>query len=187
MDRAGRRLDLTAGIVFDGVRIFSQSNVPDALGTLKKNQKEAKMNRRRMGYALAAGLIWMIVAVVPVTGQDKPLTAPAAQENSLRIEQAVICREVADRNPVQAGELFPSHSGELVCFTRVLGAIRETQITHNWYYQGALKASIQLPVRAANWRTWSKKTIHPEWTGEWMVEVLGENGTPLESVIFTVQ
>jgi hypothetical protein len=42
-------------------------------------------------------------------------------------------------------------------------------------------------VRTPAWRTWSSKTLLPEWTGEWMVEVLTSDGTPLESVIFFVQ
>jgi hypothetical protein len=127
---------------------------------------------------------------VPAMGQNEiPPSdqAQGARESSLQLQQVVVCQKVTDRNPVLAGEVFSSRVGALYCFTRVEGAAGETEITHNWYYQGALKASVQLPVRAANWRTWSKKSILPELTGEWMVEVLGENGAPMESVIFYVQ
>ena len=134
---------------------------------------------KRIGCVLA-GLLMMLMAAAPAMAQSE--TA-----NDLRIEQAVICLGVEDRNPVQAGEVFSSDSGTLFCYTRVLGAGGETSITHNWYYQGALKASIQLPVRSANWRTWSRKSVLPEWTGEWMVEVLDVNGVPLESLVFQVQ
>jgi hypothetical protein len=27
----------------------------------------------------------------------------------------------------------------------------------------------------------------PQWTGEWMVEVLSANGTPLENIIFVLK
>ena len=47
--------------------------------------------------------------------------------------------------------------------------------------------SVVLPVRTSEWRTWSSKTLLPEWTGEWMVEVLSKDGTPLENLIFFVQ
>ena len=72
-------------------------------------------------------------------------------------------------------------------FTRIDGAQEETEITHNWYYKGVLKASVVLPVRAGAWRTWSSKTLLPEWTGEWMVEILSQDGSPLDSIIFILK
>ncbi len=158
------------------------------------------MNGGRMGFRLAAGLIIVAIMAVPCLAQSEatptpPAPPPAAEkapapaggESGLKIAQAVICQDVVDRNPVQPGDTFPGQVGALYCFTLVQGAAGETQVTHNWYHQGTLKASIQLPVRGANWRTWSKKTILPEWTGEWMVEILGEDGKPLESVVFHIE
>lgn len=155
------------------------------------------MNGRRMQALLAAGLMVMVVTVNPCRAQTE--TAPlrpepatgiqitTARNETLRIAQAVICRDVADRRPVSPGEVFSGQVGALYCFTHVLGAAAETRITHNWYYEGTLKASVQLPVRGADWRTWSRKTILPQWTGEWMVEVLGEDDMPLESLVFHVE
>ena len=68
-----------------------------------------------------------------------------------------------------------------------MGAEPGTQITHNWYYNGALKASVKLHVGSTNYRTWSSKTMQPGWEGEWMVEVLSDDGKPLESIIFMVK
>ncbi len=112
-----------------------------------------------------------------------------AQESSsdLQIEQAVVCQDVVDRAPVGAGDVMPKETEKIYCFTKVVGASGETEITHNWYYKGNLKASVVLPVRADNWRTWSSKTMISEWDGEWMVEVLSADGTPLDSIIFFVQ
>jgi hypothetical protein len=36
------------------------------------------------------------------------------------------------------------------------------------------------------WRTWSSKTIPPEWSGEWSVEIRDASGAVLETVGFTV-
>ena len=155
------------------------------------------MNGRRIQVLLAAGLMVMVVTVIPCRAQTEtaplrpePLPGvqtPAARSETFRIAQAVICRDVADRRPVSPGDLFSAQVGALYCFTHVLGAAAETLITHNWYYEGTLKASVRLPVRGADWRTWSRKTILPQWTGEWMVEVLGEDDMPLESLVFHVQ
>ncbi len=109
----------------------------------------------------------------------------AAQEIS--VIEAMVCQDVVDRMPVGAGDVISAGTARVYCYTRIVGAQMETEITHNWYYQGNLKASVVLPVRNANWRTWSSKALLPEWKGEWMVEVLSEDGTPLESIIFFVQ
>lgn len=108
-----------------------------------------------------------------------------AQE--INVAEAVVCQDVVDRMPVGAGDVFPTGTARVFCLTRIVGAQGETEITHNWYYKGSLKASVVLPVRNDDWRTWSSKTLLPEWTGEWMVEVLSKDGTPLESIIFFVQ
>ena len=110
-----------------------------------------------------------------------------AMSQEITVAQAVVCQEVVDRMPVGTGDVIPAGTERVFCFTRINGAQGETEITHNWYYQGALKASVVLPVRTSEWRTWSSKTLLPEWTGEWMVEVLSKDGTPLESLIFFVQ
>ncbi len=106
------------------------------------------------------------------------------EQTSITIEKTVVCQDVVDRQPVGVGEVFPREIEKIFCFTKVVGAQGETTITHNWYYNGNLKASIVLPVRSSNWRTWSSKKMDQAWTGEWMVEILAADGTALDSVIF---
>lgn len=113
--------------------------------------------------------------------------APGAMAQDINVAEAVVCQDVVDRLPVGSGDVIPAGTERVFCYTRIEGAQAETEITHNWYYQGNLKASVVLPVRNANWRTWSSKTLLPEWKGEWMVEVLSKDGTPLESIIFFIQ
>lgn len=116
-----------------------------------------------------------------------PVFVTGAMAQAVTVVKALICMEIVDRMPVGTGEVIPAETERVFCFTQVDGAQGETQITHNWYHRGALKASVVLPVRTGKWRTWSSKSLLPEWTGEWMVEVLSKDGTPLDSVIFFVQ
>ena len=116
-----------------------------------------------------------------------PLFFTGALAQEITVSQAVVCQKIVDRMPVGSGDVIPAGTERVYCFTRIDGAQGETEITHNWYHKGALKASVVLPVRTSEWRTWSSKTLLPEWTGEWMVEVLSKDGTPLESLIFFVQ
>ena len=128
--------------------------------------------------------VCMTLVLGLVTHASAQATPP---DQRVSLTRAVICQDVEDRTPVGSGTVFPAGTERLFCFTRIAGAQGETEITHNWYYQGVFKASVVLPVRGSNWRTWSSKTMLPEWTGEWMVEVLAADGTPLESIVFIVE
>lgn len=115
---------------------------------------------------------------------------PAAQGESqpaVRIPEAVVCQDVVDRAPMGAGDVFAKEIPRVYCFTHVVGADPGTQLIHNWYYQGNLKASVNLTIGSSDYRTWSYKTMTPQWTGEWMVEILYANGTALGNIIFVLK
>jgi hypothetical protein len=116
---------------------------------------------------------------------QESVTAPSA--SSLELEVFTICRDVVDRTPLGLGSVFTVSAGKLYCFTKVTGAQENTKITHNWFRNGKLKASITLPVKSASWRTWSEKKITPGDNGDWMVEVLSETGKPIESLLFFIE
>jgi len=115
------------------------------------------------------------------------LLAQDASNTEIQLEEAAICRNVVDRAPIGKGSVFHTSIGRLYCFTRVVGAETDTTITHHWYLNGKLKASVTLPVNSAAWRTWSSKDITPNESGDWMVEVLTADGDALESILFLVQ
>jgi len=126
-----------------------------------------------------AGMVFL--AAVLTAGSAASQTNPP-----LMVQDAVVCRDVVERTPVGPGEVFPDTISRLCCFTRVTGAAAETEIVHNWYYNGRLMASIPLRVASADWRTYSAKRIAPHQTGEWMVEVLAADGTPLTRMVFLI-
>ena len=112
---------------------------------------------------------------------------PENQTPQLTVETAVICKDVVNREPVGPGDKFSKDVGKLVCFTKITGASPETEIKHLWYYQDKLLDTISLPVKASTWRTWSRKTIPPEMTGEWKVEIKDANDNLLTTLIFTIE
>lgn len=136
----------------------------------------------------SAGVLFIavVLSAMPGWSQDEP-TGMKPATGTIHIEDAVVCRDVVDRQPVGSADILPKESEKLYCFTRVVGAVGHTRIVHNWYHQGTLTSSVTLPVRSPNWRTWSAKSKEEPWVGEWMVEVLSEDGAPLESIIFFVQ
>jgi hypothetical protein len=135
---------------------------------------------KRMGIL---GLMLVLSIFVPL----QPLMAQDATDATVSVEDAAICQQVVDRVPMGKGDVFSPDVPELYCFTRIVGADVDTEVTHNWYFKGNLMASVVLPVGSASWRTWSKKEMAPELKGEWMVEILSKEGVPLESIIFFLQ
>jgi hypothetical protein len=113
----------------------------------------------------------------------------AAQEEGqgaeLQLTRAVMARGVEGREPTGEAETFPRDVGQVVCFTQ-LQAGADTVVYHVWRHGTTLHAKVQLSVGAGSWRTWSRKRIHPSWTGDWTVDIEDEKGVVLKSLAFTI-
>ncbi len=105
---------------------------------------------------------------------------PAAKPSDLEITRAAICRQVVDREPVDAGTSFESPVEKLSCFTHVTGAQGPAEIYHVWYFAEAERAVVKLKVNSVSWRTYSTKIIQLHEIGDWRVDVLGQEGAGLE-------
>ena len=106
--------------------------------------------------------------------------------STLEVRDAAVSTGVHDRVPTGISATFDSSVGTLYAFTRIVGADADTRIYHKWYHGGELMADIPLSIRSGDWRTWSSKTILPEWTGSWRVVVVSEDGTVLGTVDFSL-
>ena len=62
---------------------------------------------------------------------------------------------------------FEPDVGQVICFTRIVGATVPTQIIHAWYYEGETMAKVPLDVDSTDWRTYSSKNILPSWKGRY--------------------
>jgi hypothetical protein len=104
----------------------------------------------------------------------------------LKIEEGVITTQIVERSPADAVQTYPATIGKLYCFIHVTGAEEDTSITQVWYLGDKEMARVSLPVRSSDWRTWSSKTILPQWSGDWRVEVLDAEGNLLQTIPFTL-
>ena len=125
---------------------------------------------RRSGFAVA-----MLACVAVVS---------AAQEPEARVE-LVLAGDVVDRQPVDPKRTFPAGQEHVVAWTRAIG-LSGTTIEHVWRYKD-LEWVVPLDVGSPSWRTWSRKTLLPEWTGEWTVEIRDAGGRTLASDSFAIQ
>jgi hypothetical protein len=104
----------------------------------------------------------------------------------LEVSAAAVCKDVVDREPVDAGSSFTAAVGKLYCFTRIIGAESPTQITHVWYFDDTERARVELAVNGITWRTYSSKIIQPHELGAWRVEVLDSEGKLLKKLEFEI-
>ena len=115
---------------------------------------------------------------------------PAATESqdavSLKVTDAVICKDVVNLTPVDTDNSFKASAGKLYCFARITGAQEPTRITHAWYFGKMQCAWVTLKVGSASWRTYSSKVIQPHQFGLWHVDVLGPNGELLQTLEFEI-
>jgi hypothetical protein len=115
------------------------------------------------------------------------LAVPAALwAASLQVEDVAIGTGVYNRAPMGISSSFDSSVGKLYAFTRIVGAEGDTRVYHKWYHGDVLVADVPLTVRSGDWRTWSTKNVQPDWTGDWRLVIVSENGSILETIKFAV-
>ena len=105
---------------------------------------------------------------------------------ALAVEEGGICLLMLKRKPVGVGNSFQASVDTLYCFTRIKGADTPVKITHVWYFGGTEMASVDLPVKSSNWRTYSAKTIPSHKTGDWHVDVLDPEYAVLQTLHFKI-
>lgn len=49
-------------------------------------------------------------------------------------------------------------------------------VTHRWSFEGETMAEVTFDVGGPRWRVYSSKQLMPEWVGEWLVDVIDEEG-----------
>ena len=105
----------------------------------------------------------------------------------LKVVDEAITSAVENQLPVDRIESYPADYGKLYCFTRIVGAKSDTEVTHVWYYQDDEMARVVLPVRSADWRTYSSKRFLPQWAGDWKVVVLDSEQNEIASLPFRLE
>ena len=115
-----------------------------------------------------------------------PYSIHAQQAGSLNVETAAICKNVADRQPVEPGTSFPASIGRLYCFSKIANIQYSTKIAHVWYFGDSERARVTLGVNPPSWRTYSSKVIQTHEIGKWHMKILDEAGIVLEDVEFEI-
>ena len=130
----------------------------------------------------------LLTSVVLIVGLPAVLYGQEqeAGAGSALMVEVQLCTGIEERMPTGAAESFSADIEKVYLWCQVTDAADTTVIKHVWSYEGKEMAAVELPVKSSAWRTWSYKTILPEWTGNWEVKVLDAAGDVLKAVSFTV-
>ena len=108
--------------------------------------------------------------------------APKAAATA-RVVRAQFTTAVTNREPADAVTSLDNSHGRVFFFTDVKNAAGQT-LTHRWEFGGKTVAELQFEPKANRWRYWSSKTLMPDQTGTWTVEVVDGSGNVLTSKSF---
>jgi hypothetical protein len=132
-----------------------------------------------------ATILTLAVCTAPGLAAQDTTKAAAPAAAAVDVAEAVVARSVVDRQPQDTGTAFPADVGQLICWTKVTGA-GGAAIHHVWFHGDTQVGDVELQVGGSPWRTWSRKTVPPDWTGAWHVELHDAAGTVLKRIDFTV-
>ena len=117
--------------------------------------------------------IVMALALIAVA----PLPAMSAEPT---VSRAQFTTAVLDREPTDELSVIGSDADTVFFFTE-LRNMDGMNVTHRWSLNGTVMAEVAFKVGSARWRVYSSKNLMPEWRGDWVVDVVAENGTVIES------
>jgi DUF2914 family protein len=119
-----------------------------------------------------------------------------ASANGLTVQDALFTdAELVDRAPASVSGCtaaacstrYPDTVGVVTFWTRLAGGSPGRWVEHVWFHGEKEIARVRQKVDAPTWRTWTRKRIVPEWTGDWRVEVRADDGTLLAERFFTIE
>lgn len=112
--------------------------------------------------------LWLACAI----GSAAFLPAAAEEgraESHLSVPESGVGSGIADRELEGEGDRFAEGTA-VVFWTRVVGGQEGERIRHVWLREGQEVISIGLTLGGPQWRTYSRKTLHPGSAGNWTVE-----------------
>ena len=132
---------------------------------------------------------------------DEPILKPIANKDlvneinnenlkttsTLKLNEIMICRGIYKRNPIKPGIKFINNVDSLFCYTKISNSGSKQEVKHIWYFENKEITTVSYNIKTSyNYRSWSKKTIYPNQTGKWKVDVVSKRGDILGSREFTI-
>ena len=124
---------------------------------------------------LAAYISYGHVARAESGAETGSETSTAQPEISGSVARSAFTLAVVDREPTDEITTLSNDHGRIYYFTELDGMAGQ-KVSHRWLYNGQTMAELTFNVGGPRWRVWSSKSLLPNWTGEWSVAVINEQG-----------
>ena len=109
-------------------------------------------------------------------------------QNTLELNEIMICRGIYKRNPIKPGSSFINNVDSLFCYTKITNSGSKQEIKHIWYFDDKEISSVTYNIKTSyNYRSWSRKTIYPRQIGKWRVDVIDSYGNILGRRNFNIK
>ena len=110
------------------------------------------------------------------------------KNNLVKLKEIKICKNIENRQPINAGNIFFSSVDSLYCFTKIENNGNKKEVRHVWYYKNEIKSQIKYNIKKSKeYRSWTNKTINSKKIGKWKVEIQQSDGTVLGSIEFLIK
>jgi hypothetical protein len=126
------------------------------------------LNRLRIAAAL-------LTAIVALCGLLHSATAGAQGVPRGSVANATFTSGVSDGAPVDFRQEFFSSAAVVYFYAEMLDLAGQT-VRHRWSREGTLVQEVPIAVTQARQPVWSSLAMQPDWTGNWIVEVLDAAG-----------
>lgn len=103
------------------------------------------------------------------------------------VSRAVFATAIDNREPVATVESLDSSTTRSITFFTELNDLSGQTVTHQWTHNDKVMFEKSFEVKAQRWRVWTSKTLIPNWSGTWTVNVLDAEQTLLASRSFEYQ
>lgn len=103
------------------------------------------------------------------------------------VSRAMFTIGVQDREPVLSVDSISSTAYNSISFFTELNDLSGHNVTHQWTYNDQVMFEKTFEIKGPRWRVWTSKTLAPDWTGSWTVNVLDDDRTVLSSRSFEYQ
>ena len=103
------------------------------------------------------------------------------------VSRALFATKIDNREPVTTVDSLDSSSPRSITFFTELNDLSGHTVTHQWLHKDKVMFEKSFEVKAQRWRVWTSKTLIPNWSGTWTVNVLDAEQTLLASKSFEYQ
>jgi len=134
-------------------------------------------------FGLASTLIINFCALAQNDTAAPSSTIPQPQK-TCKLDSIVFGTGVEQRAPQGVAATFDSSARKIFCWTKLSISAAPYSVKHVWYRGDEKVAEIPLRLRYASGRLWSYKTVT---SGQWKVDVVGENDSIIGSASFTAR